>query len=78
MSNRKFDTYMPGAAALLEIFVESIMSGRFLFFVIKVNIVTVYSKICCLTWSALMKAWMLNIYYNYHILHTYMHDTFYM
>jgi len=36
MADRRFDTYMPGGSDLLEIFLESIMAGRYLFFAIKV------------------------------------------
>ena len=38
MANRRFDTYMPGASEQLEDFLESIMSGRYIFFVIKVTV----------------------------------------
>ena len=37
MANRKFDTYMPGASEQLESFLDSVMSGRYIFFVIKVH-----------------------------------------
>ena len=36
MADRKFDTYMPGASEQLESFINAIMSGRYIFFVIKV------------------------------------------
>ena len=36
MADRRFDTYMPGASEQLESFLNSIMSGRYIFFVIKV------------------------------------------
>lgn len=35
MADRKFDTYMPGVSEQLEDFLNSIMSGRYLFFAIK-------------------------------------------
>ncbi|XP_065904612.1 protein O-linked-mannose beta-1,2-N-acetylglucosaminyltransferase 1-like [Dysidea avara] len=35
MADRRFDTYMPGGSDQLEIFLESIMAGRYLFFAIK-------------------------------------------
>ena len=38
MANRRFDTYMPGASEQLEEFIESVMSGRYIFFVIKVTV----------------------------------------
>ena len=38
MADRRFDTYMPGGSDQLEIFLESIMAGRYLFFAIKVSL----------------------------------------
>ena len=38
LTKRCFDTYYPGGSEKLEIFLESIMSGRYLFFAIKVTI----------------------------------------
>ena len=50
MANRKFDTYMPGASEQLEAFLNSIMSGRYIFFVIKVHnafhVCNCYAKNC--------------------------------
>ena len=39
MADRKFDTYMPGVSEQLEDFLNSIMSGRYLFFAIKVIVI---------------------------------------
>ena len=53
MANRKFDTYMPGASEQLEAFLNSVMSGRYIFFVIKVHSmsVTVMLKIVRSSWA---------------------------
>lgn len=37
MTTRCFDTYYPGGSENLEIFLESVMSGRYLFFAVKVT-----------------------------------------
>ena len=37
MTIRCFDTYYPGGSEKMEVFLESIMSGRYLFFAIKVT-----------------------------------------
>jgi len=43
MADRRFDVYMPGGSDQLEMFVESIMAGRYLFFAIKVSL---YVRAC--------------------------------
>jgi len=53
MANRRFDTYMPGAADQLEIFIESIMSGRLLFFVIKVIVTVNTSCLISVAWVSM-------------------------
>ena len=53
MTIRCFDTYYPGGSEKMEIFLESIMSGRYLFFAIKVTIR------CELWQSFVLKAYLL-------------------